>query len=453
MIANINNRSLIPTPADSVVNDLPMLKSSPKRRKGGDSEPVNVDGGSDSKSIFKRKGHRRMASPSDSSIDGPESSRFEQLTMNDSHPMREEKANGSLFLSLSTSPINHPEVDATPISKNTKKASTKITIKTDLMDEETSLSGKSSPMRSQILDRPADTPTPPIPGGMAESEMMTDEHMLNRHLRGQSFTPLPHLSESSGASPTNAGFSAIAPQLSWSIAGDTPSLEDLAACSWEETDKDDKKRPSSTTSQHSNSTRGMVISPHSFSLWKDEHESNNQKKGEDGKDVESIRFSMLSPNSEIAMAVDGSSGTTTPLPLFFDQPGSEERENVNQTDKNSGEKKSNHSKQHTKEGDPDHIHHMFVTNGGRGHSIKHHHASPPFLWPKHDGHSVGGPPTPVYAGSKPPTPLYAGSHVGFARSPLHGDRRDHHPDFFKPGGMFGHPPPGSHNDRVRNLRG
>ena len=65
----------------------------------------------------------------------------------------------------------------------------------------------------------------------------------------------------------------------------------------------------------------------------------------------------------------------------------------------------------------------------------------------------GLPPTPVFAGSKPPTPLFAGSHVGFGRSPLHGDRRDHHPDFFKSAGIFGHPPHGSHNDRVRNLRG
>jgi hypothetical protein len=447
-----------------MMNDMPMLKSSPKRRKGDDSEPLVVDTGSDSKAIFKRKGHRRMASPTDSSIDGPESSRFEKLSMNDSYQKQGENPNTSLFLSLSTSPISHPEVDATPISKNTnKKSSSKITIKTDLMEEDTKIPGKASPFRKPIFDRPTDTPTPPIPGGVVESEMMTDEDMLNRHLRGQTFTPLPHMSESSGTSPANTGFSAIAPQLSWSIAGDTPSLEDLATCSWEETEKDDKKRPGSTTSQLSSGTRGIVISPHSFSLWKEEHESNHQKKGgEEGKDNDSMRFSLLSPNSEIVMAVDGTSGTTTPLPLFFDQPGSEERENVNHADKSSGDKESRHSKQQPKEGDPDHIHHMFVTNGGRGPNIKQPYANPHYMWSKHDGHGPpprdGLPPTPVYAGSKPPTPLFAGSNVGFARSPLHGDRRDHHPDFFKPdffksGGMFGHPPPGSHNDRVRNLRG
>lgn len=435
-----------------------MLKSSPKRRKGEDNQPLVVDTGSNSKENFNREGHRRMASPTDSSIDGPESSRFEKLSMNDTYQKKGEASNNSLFLSLSTSPISHPEVDATPISKNTNRKNTaKITIKTDLTEENGKTTGKTSPIGKPVLDRPADTPTPPIPGGVAESEMMTDEDMLNRHLRGQTFTPLPHM-EGSGTSPTNMGFSAIAPQLSWSIAGDTPSLEDLATCSWEETEKDDKRRPDSTTSQLSIGTRGMVISPHSFSLWKEDHESNHQKKGgEEGKDNESIRFSMLSPNSEIAMAVDGNSGTTTPLPLFFDQPGSEERENVIQTDKSSGEKESSHSKPHPQEGGPDHIHHLFVTNGGRGPNVRQPYGTPHYMWSKHDGHGApprdGLPPTPVYAGSKPGTPLFAGSNIGFARSPLHGDRRDHHPDFFKSGNMFGHPPPGSHNDRVRNLRG
>eukprot|EP00339_Tiarina_fusa_P029700 CAMPEP_0117039884 /NCGR_PEP_ID=MMETSP0472-20121206/27952_1 /TAXON_ID=693140 ORGANISM="Tiarina fusus, Strain LIS" /NCGR_SAMPLE_ID=MMETSP0472 /ASSEMBLY_ACC=CAM_ASM_000603 /LENGTH=502 /DNA_ID=CAMNT_0004750475 /DNA_START=302 /DNA_END=1810 /DNA_ORIENTATION=+ len=247
------------------------------------------------------------------------------------------------------------------------------------------------------------------------------------------------------------GFAAIGPQLSWSIAGDTPSLEDLATCSWEDTDKDDKKRPGSTTSQMSNSTRGIVISPHSFTLWREEHETGHHEKGDEGKDSDSMRFSMLSPHSEIAaMAVDGDSGTTTPLPLCFDQPSSEERENVRRTEEHSIDKKSAASKSQAKEGEPEHIHQMFAANSGRGltkhHGNMHWHSGPP---PSRDNF----PPTPVFAGSKPPTPLFAGSNLGFARSPLHGDRRDHHPDFFKPGGMFGQLPPGSHNDRVRNLRG
>ena len=264
-----------------------------------------------------------------------------------------------------------------------------------------------------------DSPNPPMPG---DTEMMTDEHMLNKHLRGQTFTPLPHLSDS-GISPSNA-FSGIGPQLSWSIAGD-PSLEDLAACSWEDGEKDEKKRPGSTTSQLSNG-RGIVISPHNFSLWKEEHESGHQKKGEDIKDTDdSVRISMLSPHSEIAMAVEG---TTTPLPWSF-ETGVEERENLHLTSDN---------KSRQRHGDHDLPHrNMFVNNG----THKQPHATPGYnLWsngPPRDGL----PPTPVFAGSKPPTPLFAGSNVGFARSPLHGDRRD----------WFGHPTP--HNDRVRNLRG
>jgi hypothetical protein len=270
--------------------------------------------------------------------------------------------------------------------------------------------------------------------------MMTDEHILNNHLRGQSFTPLAHLSDT-GISPSNGAFFGINPQLSWSIAGDTPSLEDLVACSWEETDKE--KRPGSTTSHLSSASRGMIISPHNFALWKEENESH--KKGEDGKDNDSVRLSMLSPNSEIVMAVDCVSGTTTPLPHFFDQPGSEERENLNHGGKSSGEKMSNHSKQQSRDGDTEHIHHMFVSNGGRGSHMKQPHGTPHFLWSRQDGH----PPTPGFVGSKPPTPLFAGSHhpVGFAQSPMHGDRRDHHMMF------GGHPPHGSHNERGRNLRG
>lgn len=392
------------------------MKASPKRRKGSDSARLAVDTGINNKS----KNHRRIPSPTDSAING---TGFEQLSMNDKAKNREENNGNSLFMSLSTSPINHPEVDATPISKNTnKKAATKITIKTDIMEDDEEKDVKSeqkpSPFHKPLHSLGADTPTPP----MGDSEMMTDEHLLNRHLRGQTFTPLPHLAEQ-GISPSNAGFNTIHQSLSWSIAGDTPSLEDLAACSWEEHDKVESKRPGSTTSHLSTSTRDIVISPHNFSLWKEEHET---IKKEDGKDNDTVRLSMLSPHSEIGMAVDGEGGTTTPLPLFFnDKMGSEERENVNH------DKKSSAMRHHYKE-EPEHARNMF---GAGGSAMKHHYPNPHY----------GAPPTPVYAGSKPPTPMFAGSNLGFARSPLHGEG---------PRMMFGHPPPhGGHNDRVRNLRG
>ena len=116
------------------VDDVPMLKASPKRRKGSDSAPVPADTSEDVKSIFKRKGSTRTTSVSDQSIDGAESSRFRQLSMKDSeHEEPNESSNRNIFLGLSTSPINHRDVDETPISKNTnrkKHMTPKITVKT-----------------------------------------------------------------------------------------------------------------------------------------------------------------------------------------------------------------------------------------------------------------------------------------------------------------------------------
>jgi hypothetical protein len=392
------------------------MKASPKRRKGGDSAHLAVDTGV----AGKTKHHRRIPSPTESHING---TRFEALSMNEKEKNREENNGSNLFMSLSTSPINHPEVDATPLKNNTKKGATKITIKTDIMEEDDETKDPKTEQKPSPFRKPMHT----TPTGMTDSEMMTDEHLLNRHLRGQTFTPLPHLAEQTGISPSNAGFNTIHQTLSWSIAGDTPSLEDLATCSWEEHDKGESKRPGSTTSHLSSSTRDIVISPHNFSLWKDDHETN--KKGEEGKDNDTIRLSMLSPHSEMGMGVEGESGTTTPLPLFFnDQIKSEERENVNH------DKRSDASRHYMKE-DPGHAQrNMFGSHGVHGSAMKHHYPNPHY----------GAPPTPVYGQSKPPTPLFAGSNVGFARSPLHGEG---------PRMMFGHPPPHAHNDRVRNLRG
>jgi Zn-finger nucleic acid-binding protein len=419
----------------SAVDDIPMLKASPKRRKGSDSAPVPVDRSDDAKSIFKRKGSTRMANASDQSIDGAESSRFRQLSMKDSEiEESNDSSNRNIFLNLSTSPINHRDVDETPISKNTnrkKNLTPMITVKTD-MDEV-----NEKPRHNSLTE----TPTPP---NMLQNDLMTDEHTLNKHLRGQSFTPLPHVGET-GISPSAAAFSAIAPSLSWSIAGDTPSLEDLAGCSWEEnSEKGDRRRPDSTTSHLSSATSNIVISPHHFSLWKEDHESKKKIEDDenDKEDGESIRLSMLSPNSEIAMSVDRAGGTTTPLPIFFRDSGSDERENhhSDRTDK----RLVNGKDMNTKGSQPEQLYHsnsVFVDR-------RQKQPNPQFF--SHGPPRDGLPPTPVYAGSKAPTPHYPVSNmgVGFARSPLHGERRDF-------GHMFNghHPPPGSHNDRIRNLRG
>jgi len=209
------------------------------------------------------------------SIDGDQTSRFEHLSIDNKGGMASTTSAGSstsgqnnFLLSLSTSPTHSGnDVDATPLKANKGKT------------------GAEDPAH-----RPADTPTPPAHGELGVTELSDDQSMLNRHLRGQSFTPLPHVSgDMSGVSPTHAGFgSGIAPQLSWSITGDTPSLGDLAE--WDEENGklkgEAKNRPTSTTSNDS-----MPISPPDFQPWKDE------------------------------------GGATTPLPVFFEPTRNDGSEN------------------------------------------------------------------------------------------------------------------------------
>jgi len=432
-----------PSLSSSVHEENHMTKQSPKRRKGEDNKVLIVDTGNTGR-------HARAPSNSSHSIGAAETSRFEKLTMEDrdAHP---ENGGASLFLSLSTSPINHtPDVDATPISKNTKKP-TKSAIKASsgpaqqpsafMAPHLMSASRSNQTGDSKITNRTADTPTPPLASstGTAENDMMTDEHsMLNKHLRIQSFTPVHHMGAQgengmAADSPSNMAFGSIAPQLSWSIAGDTPSLGDLAE--WEEHTKgDDKKRPSSTTSS---SSRKMGFSPHSFNLWAED--DNGLRSVPSGESAHSMRILAMTPHSELNGMMEGTlSGTTTPLPIFFDHPSSEERENRTDLSRSTYKKGS-------KNGDPEHIHSLFVSNAGRssekaqkGHM--HHH-----FWSK-------GEPTPAGTSDNshhmglPPTPMFG---VEYGRDDCFGSPR-HRDDFFPAGAMYGHP--GSH-ERVRNLRG
>jgi hypothetical protein len=251
----------------------------------------------------------------------------------------------NLFLSLSTSPIN--DVEATPNVKNTRRKA-----------------GASK------VDR--ETPTPPLP---VSSENMTEEHLLNRHLRGQSFTPLPDWKDS-GVSPSY-GAGGIQPQLSWSIADDTPSLGDLAE--WE--------RPASTTSQGS---RANLSSPHSFTfLGKESSES------------------MVSPTSETETPANG---TTTPLPFFDDE--------------NATVRRSFSS------GEPEHIHKMFVQSSKKQQHQQQQHLQPQHRWPEHQSSSKAAyrrpmaPPTPIYSedryGREGPPEYY--SSYGMPPMPAGGDR-------------------------------
>ena len=398
-----------------------VTKSSPKRHKSNSRGSLAVD----------THAHIMMP-PAPAHLDSEHSSRFGQLTMDDKRPTSTSSHSSAgdcnLFLSLSTSPINHAtdheDVDATPLSKNTAKAQARK----DKMTDTAKSAGifKSRPGAGPSLklettlseqDHPSDTP------GLHTE----DQSLLNSHLRGQSFTPLPHMSQSedstTGISPSNGVFSAgIAPQLSWSIAGDTPSLGDLA--DWEEDNKSkgEKTRPSSTTSAE---TQGMLISPQDFQLWKEEHD----------------------------LADGGLSGTTTPLPFFMEQAASEGRESNNirmdqsrmtQTARKMTQPHAAHHQLHHNHhpGDPNQMHQTFLNSAAREQGIKSFNkASMHPMWNKNDM-----PPTPLFAASD-----YRDDFFG-ARSPMDGDRRDSM-DFFAANHMFGHGPHSHHIDRVRNLRG
>lgn len=350
-------------------------KNATKRQKKNERAPLVVD-----------TNHRPLSRNADHS-------RFEQLSIDQKLPSSTTSAASSasgrhIFLSLSTSPINaNPDVDATPVKANTTKTN--------------AIFKKKGPHPSNP-DRPSDTPTPPVHGEMGVSDTNDDHSMLNSHLRGQSFTPLPHLAsnENAATSPTNtAGFaSGIAPQLSWSIAGDTPSLGDLAE--WDDEHHklkpEQKIRPSSTTS---NDTRNMTISPQDFQMWKEEHE----------------------------MAEHGVHGTTTPLPVFFEQ--------------SANERSGNHARgdQHPRK--MDNFSDVRPSITGSNTNVKGIKQEPMVAW---GGRQDGNMNTvPMFNPSDYRDEMFQG------RSPHH---RDVNMDFYQAFQHMGHGQ-GGPNDRIRNLRG
>lgn len=343
--------------------------------------------------------------PSNPSDDPEHSSRFEHLSIEAKGQIstRSDDSNGSrhqnLFLTLSTSPINGADVDATPISKNTTKNSQVDKSKASIFKKKGGSDIPKLEISTSDVARPVDTPTPPVHGELGD--IMNDDHnTLNHHLRGQSFTPLHGLSNAASSSEGQL----LAPQLSWSIAGDTNSIGDLAE--WEDEKKSEQKiRPTSSTSQGS---RNMVLSPHDFHLWKEEHESAEHH---------------------------GNGGATTPLPAFFENNG------------NSGsENHMNHDSKYNKNA-MHHNHHSHMRGGNPGQHHGHHHMGmskpmPPHMWSKPSDHHGSMPPTPMYPGSDYRDNAYA------VRSPYGDERRD--------GGAFQfypHPNAPHSTDRVRNLRG
>lgn len=337
---------------------------------------------------------------------------------------REHKEN--LFLSLSTSPINSDvEVEATPVSKNTAKPVAKKNTAAQVKGAAQELS--TAPSMESI--RNSDTPTPPFPSGAADSDMVTDEHLLNRHLRGQTFTPLPHIgqytdnregSQSPPGISANPSFgSTIGAGLSWDITGDAPSLGEIAE--WD--DHHAHLRPGSAAS---------LITGGAFAQWKEgdlvpsSHYSLNIA---DAKSYDpALRLTVLSPHSDEEMEENtGASvpGGTTPIP-FYDSLNSSAL--TASKDGNSLKPIAPTSAGQSKYGDAEHIHQLFLTNGRGSDSKKT---------------------SMTWSGSSnymrfPPAPLYTSSD----KSPMNGDRNF----FSNANSLLGLQQSGA-NDRIRNLRG
>ncbi|KAL7563936.1 hypothetical protein ACA910_017552 [Epithemia clementina (nom. ined.)] len=413
-------------PRDPMTADAPIRKSSPKRLKGVDGAPLLVD--------------TNMRPSSVDSHDADQSTRFEQLSIGVKAEPETTKSDSSdesrhqnLFLSLSTSPINAAagDIDATPISKNTTKKAQQEIIKAKASSIFKKKGGTNHGLQTlevstSDMAATVNSPTPPVHGELGDSDMMTDDHStLNRHLRGQSFTPVNHLSSNStdqGERHGDGPFS-LAPQLSWSIAGDTPSLGELAE--WEEEGHkpkhiaaaaDQKIKPSFTQDSQDES-RNMSISPQDFHLWKEEHELVDHSIG----------------------------GATTPLPAFFESRGNEISENQQMNYEPRMKKHPGDDARPT-----------FITSTNR-HAAHNHGPGGggggrpmPSQWSKHDHMAVGChtmPPTPMY-----PSTEYRDDCYPIVRSPYGADRRDQidaagaFPFFPHPGDMHS-------NGRVRNLRG
>jgi hypothetical protein len=432
----------------------PLTRASPKRRRGHNSNPISDVTSFDESSI-----HRCTSNASTTES----AARFQQLSVHDNS---REDPQTSIFLTLSTSPIHTQDFETTPINKN----------KTLSLDATDSFMSRAQSMDSYSAinnkDRHGETPTPPM--NTSGTTVLTDEHLLKNHLRGQTFTPVPPSERESKSKQSNSnshannnsegvnknnnttGFVSVQTQLSWSIAGDAPSIGELA--DWEE---DRHKRPTSTTSQLSPNCKHISLSPSSFVMWKDFDPNNKHRTS--SRD-ESLRLSMLSPQS--MGEEDG--GVSTPLPFFFSNDGGddEERENSgiresysNASDKSNGNYSSKyvHSGYHHRV--PENVHSIFVNRSGssskngesklantgsNGSGRYHNHGNG-----RCDSNGRGGM-------RMPPNTAYSDHEAGIGYGLRHHGRDGPPEGPYYPPHPYMAPPPMPHHhmsDRVRNLRG
>ena len=280
--------------------------------------------------------------------------------------------------------------DATPLNKNTTRDRRRKTQKKndvfnypDTNSNATNI--KNMPFDSNFFERDADSESSPNPSlvipksnGGATISISTDgdltmeeeDERLNKHLREQCFTPLPLRNKS----PFNPSFSAIAPQLSWSIAGDTTALGDIG--DWE---SPESRGPSPAI-------RGAT--PMSF--WDEPTPLSRKRDGTTigtKDDFASISLALsCSPTSTTPRSINSNESNrrdskSPNLPVFFsgrDDEFNEDQENKgnyhNQKKYRGKSKKSSiHEPAYptnSEYGESSHIHQMFITNGGRDSKIE-----------------------------------------------------------------------------------
>jgi len=326
-----------------------------------------------------------MMSPGASSVGSLTRNRLGNLTVKDEKDMAmtEEgsQKNSAPTIELPASPINGlADTAKTPISKNTRGSSKNTDKKeegtfdfdTDVRScaDKATTSGEDgkveetgnnifSAFRKKSSAAADAVNTPSLYSKRTDSlsfdfgDMIKDDPLLNSQLRGQSFTPLPHVDsglrgiDTSGKTPSmNPSLSSLGPQLSWSISPHIGDIAEWADADFKTSKSEGPIQPSLSSDgakegenkgskeEHSNISPVALGAP-SLSFWHDDEIAAAIGGGSASKDDTLLRLSNLSPEN-----ID-TSMNMTPMPVFFDQSmpppqsgSNEERENLSKGQQN-----------------------------------------------------------------------------------------------------------------------
>lgn len=452
------------TPADNASDTINNLTcDSPMKR-----ERINRLPPCDSSIDRPRNLHKRSNSYSSSasasslsfgglSMGSYDKSRSKSPTLEDEgRPVQNHKRRKGQSVDENVPPQRDSDLGKTPVSKNTTSDATVSDRKSRFNFENSGLEpddmknhGPAEPYPRR-LNSSFDTAGGKS-GFSAESEVHTEEQSLNRHLRGQSFTPLPDVTvtkkHGNARNKTNSpSFNSdqleIAPQLSWSISGDPPALGDLDNWGNDDSSKKDAKDISPS------SLGGGNISPIFFKMDNVKKEKVGKKRSS-GLDENILRLDALSPNS---MDGDILGGKTTPLP-FFEQRNLGGNDEMSKKQDNQGltSPEMIEKMQYAKSNEGHHP----IPNNDRSQQMNLapspaniHSLSSPFM-------HQNNPTTPHSAKRAMPYER-RGEIDHLFRSGGPGRRDGPPPDYQSPRGMYGgyhgHRP-ANNQDRVRNLRG